>query len=322
MNADVARRTTGCARPTGRSTQTPSCKLSDALAAGSCRPWVAIERREITVLGGGRYRYRFEIDAAGRMPLANAASRSCSRGGGDGAGRSERQHSCERPDRRDRVRDAWRRRAATRDRALRQSRSAKAGRFRSSTCATPGRAHGRLEGFLEGTDARGRRIEFTPAGLPILPGETREIALNVAGEGDKPATDGGVPDRDPRHARVERQVHAIRGPLRAMIAAGRRARTCGRPCSRGPTLRRSKPRRRGQRYAFRAAPAYEDRLIEGGALAPDTGCDGGAPYNRRRLAAVPARRWRDQLFRSAGPHHARERRPAVRRASTRHSTAR
>ena len=36
-------------------------QLSDALTEGSCRPWVAIERREITVAAGGRYRYRFEI---------------------------------------------------------------------------------------------------------------------------------------------------------------------------------------------------------------------------------------------------------------------
>ena len=47
-----------------------------------------------------------------------------------------------------------------------------------------GNAHGRLEGILEGTDASGRKLEFTPAGLPILAGETREIALNVAGDGD------------------------------------------------------------------------------------------------------------------------------------------
>ena len=43
-----------------------------------------------------------------------------------------------------------------------------------------GNAHGRLDGFLEGTDASGRKLDFTPTGLPILPGETREIALNVA----------------------------------------------------------------------------------------------------------------------------------------------
>jgi hypothetical protein len=47
-----------------------------------------------------------------------------------------------------------------------------------------GRAHGRLDGFLEGTDADGRRIDFSPSGLPILPGETREIVLVPATEAD------------------------------------------------------------------------------------------------------------------------------------------
>ena len=47
-----------------------------------------------------------------------------------------------------------------------------------------GDAHGRLEGFLQGTDGAGKRIEFQPSGLPILPGETRDIVLDVAPEGD------------------------------------------------------------------------------------------------------------------------------------------
>ena len=33
----------------------------DELRAGSCRPWVAIERSELTIPGGARARFRFEI---------------------------------------------------------------------------------------------------------------------------------------------------------------------------------------------------------------------------------------------------------------------
>jgi hypothetical protein len=43
-----------------------------------------------------------------------------------------------------------------------------------------GNAHGRLTGFLSGVDATGRTLDFSPSTLPILPGETRAIAL-VAG---------------------------------------------------------------------------------------------------------------------------------------------
>jgi hypothetical protein len=40
-----------------------------------------------------------------------------------------------------------------------------------------GNAHGRITGFLSGTDASGKKIEFTPSSLPILVGETRSISL-------------------------------------------------------------------------------------------------------------------------------------------------
>jgi hypothetical protein len=48
-----------------------------------------------------------------------------------------------------------------------------------------GDAHGRLDGFLTGTDARGRRLEFYPSSLPILPLETRAIALTAS---DRPGS--------------------------------------------------------------------------------------------------------------------------------------
>jgi len=47
-----------------------------------------------------------------------------------------------------------------------------------------GAAHGRLSAFLNGTDAGGTRREFAPSTLPILPGETRMITLNIDDGGD------------------------------------------------------------------------------------------------------------------------------------------
>ena len=46
--------------------------FSDELAPDSCRPWVAIERRELTLESGARYRYRFEIN-----PPADTPPREC-----------------------------------------------------------------------------------------------------------------------------------------------------------------------------------------------------------------------------------------------------
>jgi hypothetical protein len=154
-------------------------QLSDALAPGSCRPWVAIERREVTVGSGQRYRYRFEVTppagATGECRFALAiqgAAETVNAGGNvnipiagqiavivyvtlDGAAPK-----------------------------LEVVRSAVVERDGQKIPAiyvrNTGDAHGRLDGFLEGADASGRRLDFTPNGLPILPGETREIVLNVA----------------------------------------------------------------------------------------------------------------------------------------------
>ncbi|MCY1556638.1 hypothetical protein D9M68_934030 [compost metagenome] len=49
-----------------------------------------------------------------------------------------------------------------------------------------GNAHGRLEGFVNATDAAGRRLEMTPTDMPILPGETRGVALGPVVEEGQP----------------------------------------------------------------------------------------------------------------------------------------
>ncbi|MEO8676741.1 MAG: hypothetical protein ABI569_14285 [Casimicrobiaceae bacterium] len=155
--------------------------LTDALTPGSCRPWVAIERREIIVPAGGRYRYRFEVtppaDATGECRFALVLE-----GGGEAvdAGLNIKvpisgqigvivyatiagaEPELE---------------IVSTGVGLQDGRKLPMLRVKNS-----GRAHGRLAGFLSGTDASGKSLEFMPAGLPILPGETRAIALGVAGD--------------------------------------------------------------------------------------------------------------------------------------------
>lgn len=160
-----------------------SVSFSDALAPDSCRPWVAIERRELAVDPGSRYRYRFEITppagtparecrfaimVEGRDPASSGNVQAAGRIGvivyaavGGAAPRLEL--------------------ADTRVENLNGQ-------------ATPvllvrntGNAHGRLGGFVVGTDDSGQRIEFGPADLPILPGETRRVPLVALGEGTQAA---------------------------------------------------------------------------------------------------------------------------------------
>jgi hypothetical protein len=159
-----------------------SVDFSDALLPGSCRPWVAIERRELSVTPGRPYRFRFEVvppadtppvecrfaimiesqqpAAAPGVPLALGA-----RIGviiyvavGDVAPQLELAGS-----------------------AVQQidGRGAPVIRIRNT-----GNAHGRLAGFLTGTDASGTALELQAGTTPIMPGETRDIALTATKPGD------------------------------------------------------------------------------------------------------------------------------------------
>ncbi len=150
--------------------------FDEALRPGSCRPWVAIEAPQVTVPAGGKYRYRFEIS-----PPADAGAGECrfailiegdeqtvQTPGGPTFPVSGRlgvivyvtmggaQPSLE----------VVGTRVSVGEEAL-----------PVLMVKNSGAAHGRLAGFLSGTDAAGRKIEFTLSTLPILPGETRGISL-------------------------------------------------------------------------------------------------------------------------------------------------
>lgn len=165
-----------------------SVTFSDALAPDSCRPWVAIERRELAIEPGARYRYRFEI-----APPPDTPPRECRFAlmvEGLETAKVEGQLSFPVGGRigvivyasiggaEPRLEIAGTRVASINGKptALIEIRN-------------DGNAHGRLEGFVNGADASGQRFELAPSNLPILPGETRSISLTpVAPEG------GAAPD--------------------------------------------------------------------------------------------------------------------------------
>jgi P pilus assembly chaperone PapD len=159
-----------------------SVHFTDELAVDSCRPWVAIERHELEVPAGGRYRFRFEV-----APPAGTPARECRFAimiegdeqvarGADGldlpvSGRIGVIVYV-------RVGDA-----APDLQVVGAGVSEVDGRkLPVLQVNNLGSAHGRLAGFLQGTDASGRRLEFEPSTLPILPDETRTIALTASGQ--------------------------------------------------------------------------------------------------------------------------------------------
>lgn len=162
--------------------------FSNDLAPGSCRPWVAIERRELTLQPGARYRYRFEIS-----PPAGTPPRECRFAimvEGLEAAQVEGAVSFPVGGRIGVIVYA-----AIGDVA---PALAIAGTETLSVNGQPtavmkvrndGSATGRLEGFLDVTDASGQTAEMSPVDLPILPGETRRIALAaVAADNKAPPT--------------------------------------------------------------------------------------------------------------------------------------
>jgi hypothetical protein len=154
-----------------------SVSFHDDLQPGSCRPWVALERPIVEVPGGGTLRYRFEVTVPVDAPAGEcrfavmiegaepsiAASKGLDlpitgRIGvivylaiGNGAPDLE---------------------------VLGPKVTTLNGRqVPTLRIHNGGTAHGRMAGFLTGTDAKGISYDFTPADFPILPHEEREVFL-------------------------------------------------------------------------------------------------------------------------------------------------
>ena len=161
-------------------------QFDDGLKPGSCRPWVALESRQITVTPGGKYRFRFEVAPPVDAPagecrfaiLIEGDEQNVQTPGGPAFPISGRLGVI--------VYVALG--AAAPDLEVVGARVApvNAEDVPVMMVKNTGNAHGRLAGFLSGTDAAGNKVEFTPATLPILPGETRAISLVPYRERDEP----------------------------------------------------------------------------------------------------------------------------------------
>lgn len=163
--------------------QDGSVIFSDELAPDSCRPWVAIERRELTASPGKPYRFRFEV-----APPAGTAPVECRFAilleGEDehtGAGGVQVPFN---------ARLAVIVYVGVGDVQPRLS-VVGSGVDALNEQPTPvlhirndGAAHGRLDGFLSGVDSTNAKFDFVPSNAPILPGETRHVPLLATRRGD------------------------------------------------------------------------------------------------------------------------------------------
>jgi hypothetical protein len=156
--------------------------FSEELKPGSCRPWVALEKRDLTVPGNSKVRFRFEIS-----PPADAPSSECRFAimfeGLDTSTVSPGGLSFPVSGRIGVIVYAGMPGNAMQLQVVNQSVSKDASKQPILQVSNTGTAHGRVTGLLTGVDAKGTKLEFTPSTLPVMPGETRTISLGANVEG-------------------------------------------------------------------------------------------------------------------------------------------
>lgn len=155
----------------------------DELVPDSCRPWVAIERRELVVPPRQPYRFRFEVaPPAGQAPVECRFAIMLEGKESSFAGATAAVPVGARVGVIVYVRVG----DVAPELTIESARVEERGGATTALIdvKNTGTAHGRLDGFLAGIDAQGQQIDVTPASTPILPGETRTIALKLTKRGD------------------------------------------------------------------------------------------------------------------------------------------
>lgn len=151
--------------------------FADDLQPGSCRPWVALERPNVALPGGGTIRYRFEVAVPATAPagecrfaiLIEGKESSVAKAGAVSMPMTGRIGLIVYVT----VGDA---------RADLESFGSKVVKVSGRELPTismhnTGNAHGRVSGFLTGTDAKGVKYDFNPSDFPILPDTVADVYL-------------------------------------------------------------------------------------------------------------------------------------------------
>lgn len=178
-----------------------------ALQPGSCRPWVGLEAGEIQLEGNGRKRFRFEVAVPPGTPSQQCRFAIMIEGqpqpNASGIMVSGRIGVIVYLN----IGDA----AARLSIAGTSVDTVEGLRVPVLLIANDGIAHGRLEGFVQATDADGQRTTLVPSLLPIMPGTTRAIPLFPM-----PEPDGKMPALSfPVRLKGELQWEKQRIPLEA-----------------------------------------------------------------------------------------------------------
>lgn len=170
----------------------------DALQPGSCRPWVLLERKTVKVPARGKAGFRFQIEPPADAPRGECrfmlaiegvepAYRAAIGQGGSSLSLPVTGRIA--------VAVYVLLNGAEPRLALSQvgTRELQGRRTPYVTVSNTGDAHGRLDGSLDATDATGKRFEMVPDGTPVMPGQTRLIALQPKADAGTGANGGPPP---------------------------------------------------------------------------------------------------------------------------------
>lgn len=170
----------------------------DELLPGSCRPWVLLERRGITVAPRSKKSFRFQIEPPADAPRGECrfmiaiegvepAQQTLIRSGGASLSLPVTGRIA--------VAVYVMLGGAAPQLEIRRISMAEDGKARRAlvTVSNTGDAHGRLEGSLDATDSKGQVFELVPEGTPILPGQTRTLSLMPRREEGQPPPEPAYP---------------------------------------------------------------------------------------------------------------------------------
>jgi hypothetical protein len=151
--------------------------FQETLQPGSCRPWVALERPDINLPGAGTIRYRFEV----RVPPDTAQSECRFAILIESADPTLAQNGAVRLPVVGRIAVIVYLNVGNGQPQLEifgpEVIMLNGQRLPALRVHNAGTAHGRMSGFLYGTDAKGVKYDFSPSDFPILPGEARSVFL-------------------------------------------------------------------------------------------------------------------------------------------------
>ena len=152
-------------------------QFQDALQSGSCRPWVAIERPEVVVPAGGTLRYRFEVAVPADAP-AGECRFALMIDGADPSTAGAQNLKLPITGRIGVIVYVDVGACAPQLEVFGPKVASLNGQLVPTLRVhNAGNAHGRMSGFLQGTDAKGIAYDFIPADFPIMPQEERAVFL-------------------------------------------------------------------------------------------------------------------------------------------------